>query len=268
MHGLDTPYARAFPTLLGVGVVFASLRMLLTAVTTHGGPGPTLFTTPQFSLPDALGGFTVGGPIELPILLQSAMEGFVVVGVIAVFGAFNAVVSHYELVQSAPRAFYEIGLVVTVALAFVPSTIGAIHVGARRRSCPHRRPSRTPRAFGAPRGPDSRDGDGAGSRAGRVDGLARLRPRRRHRRRTAERLVRPRVPARPRAAPSSPSSGRPEPPRSRSASSAAVGLIAAVLLASKRTRRARYRPRRITGADRALIAVVASPRRRCSLSSR
>jgi energy-coupling factor transport system permease protein len=44
----------------------------------------------------------------------------------AVFGAFNAVVSHYELVQSTPRAFYELGLVVTVALAFVPSTIQAI----------------------------------------------------------------------------------------------------------------------------------------------
>ena len=43
-----------------------------------------------------------------------------------VFGAFNAVVSHSELVQSTPRAFYEVGLVVVVALAFVPSTLSAI----------------------------------------------------------------------------------------------------------------------------------------------
>jgi energy-coupling factor transport system permease protein len=35
-------------------------------------------------------------------------------------------VSHHELVQAAPRAFYELGLAVTVALAFVPSTIAAI----------------------------------------------------------------------------------------------------------------------------------------------
>jgi energy-coupling factor transport system permease protein len=48
------------------------------------------------------------------------------VGVMAVFGAFNAVVSHYELVRIAPRAFYELGLVVTVALAFVPTTLGAV----------------------------------------------------------------------------------------------------------------------------------------------
>jgi len=44
-----------------------------------------------------------------------------------VFGAFNSVVSHSELVQSTPRAFYEIGLVVVVGLAFVPATLSAIH---------------------------------------------------------------------------------------------------------------------------------------------
>ena len=43
------------------------------------------------------------------------------------FAAFNAVVSHYELVQTVPRAFYELGLIVVIALAFVPTTIPAIH---------------------------------------------------------------------------------------------------------------------------------------------
>ena len=85
-----------------------------------------LFTTPHFGLPRLLGGFTVGGPVALPIVLHSLAEGFAIVGVMAVFGAFNAVVSHSELVQSTPRAFYELGLVVVVALAFVPSTLGAI----------------------------------------------------------------------------------------------------------------------------------------------
>ena len=111
--------------LVGVGVFFAVVRTLLTAVTTHG-VGDVLFTTPQFTLPQLLGGFTVGGPIELPVVLQSLAEGFAIVGVMAVFGAFNAVVSHSELVQSTPRAFYEVGLVVVVALAFVPSTLTAI----------------------------------------------------------------------------------------------------------------------------------------------
>jgi energy-coupling factor transport system permease protein len=124
-HARPGPYAKAFPLLVGVGVFFAVVRTLLTAVTTHG-VGDVLFTTPQFTLPQLLGGFTVGGPIELPVVLQSLAEGFAIVGVMAVFGAFNAVVSHSELVQSTPRAFYEVGLVVVVALAFVPSTLSAI----------------------------------------------------------------------------------------------------------------------------------------------
>jgi energy-coupling factor transport system permease protein len=125
-HALNTPFARAFPLLLTLGLVFAVVRIVI-AVTTAHGLGDVLFTTPHFTLPTMLGGFTVGGTVELPVLLQAATEGFAVVGVIAAFAAFNAVVSHYELVQSAPRAFYELGLVLVVALAFVPSTIGAIN---------------------------------------------------------------------------------------------------------------------------------------------
>ena len=59
------------------------------------------------------------------MLIQSAAQAFAVVGVMAAFGAFNSVVSHHELLQSAPAAFHEPGLVVTVALALVPSTIAA-----------------------------------------------------------------------------------------------------------------------------------------------
>jgi energy-coupling factor transport system permease protein len=126
IHARPGPYARAFPLLLAVGALFAVVRMLLTVATTHG-VGDILFTTPHFGLPQLLGGFTVGGTVELPIMLQSLAEGFAIVGVMGVFGAFNSVVSHSELVQSTPRAFYEVGLVVVVGLAFVPSTLAAIH---------------------------------------------------------------------------------------------------------------------------------------------
>ncbi len=125
MHARPGPYARAFPVLVGVGVFFAVARMVLTALTSHG-VGEVLFTTPDVTLPRLLGGFTVGGTIEVAVIVQSLAEGFAIVGVMAVFGAFNSVVSHSELVQSTPRAFYEVGLVVVVALAFVPSTLAAI----------------------------------------------------------------------------------------------------------------------------------------------
>lgn len=124
-HATDTPFARAFPVLIGLGAAFTLVRVVLAALTTHGA-GEVLFTLPDATVPRVLGGFTVGGTVELEVVLQAAAEGVAVIGVMAVFGAFNSVVSHYELVQAAPRAFHEVGVVVTIALAFVPSTIAAV----------------------------------------------------------------------------------------------------------------------------------------------
>jgi energy-coupling factor transport system permease protein len=64
--------------------------------------------------------------IERQVLGQALADALVIVVVIAVFGAWNAVVSHHEVLQSTPRAFHELGLVVTIALAFVPSTLAAL----------------------------------------------------------------------------------------------------------------------------------------------
>jgi len=124
-HGAGGPLGRAFPVLVGAGVAFGGLRLVLTALTSHPG-GSQFFSLPQATLPQLLGGFTVGGSVEVSVVARAAAEGWALVGVLAAFGAFNSVVSHYELVQAAPRAFYEVGLAVTVALAFVPSTVGAI----------------------------------------------------------------------------------------------------------------------------------------------
>jgi energy-coupling factor transport system permease protein len=124
-HGRATPLRRAFPIIVLSGVVFGLVRVVLVALTTHG-IGDVMFTLPDTTLPRAFGGFSVGGTIEWQVVLQAAADAFAVVGVMAAFGAFNAVAAHDELVQATPRAFHEPGLVVTVALAFVPATIAAI----------------------------------------------------------------------------------------------------------------------------------------------
>ena len=256
VHILDSPFARAFPVLLTVAVVFAFVRVALTAATTHTNAGPVLFTTPDFTLPTILGGFTVGGPISAPVVLRAAAEAFVIVGVMAVFGAFNATVSHYELVQSTPRAFYEIGLVVIVALAFVPSTIGAIN--AVREADRARTGGRVVRrgrlvrmlvpilesgmeravglaesmdargfARGGPSGSDVAAGWlGLGSLLALGGGFVAL-------------------------------VGGSEPVAAVLGVAGVVALVAAVALASRGTRRARYRPRALTTGDWALIGVSA-----------
>jgi energy-coupling factor transport system permease protein len=123
-HNAGGLLTRAFPVLVAIGVAFGLFKIVLTALTVHGSES-VLVSVPQFTLPRLVGGFTVGGTIEGEVLAQATMEALVIVGVMGVFGAFNAVVSHDELVRSLPRTFHEPGLILTVGLAFVPATIAS-----------------------------------------------------------------------------------------------------------------------------------------------
>jgi energy-coupling factor transport system permease protein len=126
VYAPDGPYRRAFGLLVAAGCLFAGVRVLITALTVHLASTTVIVSLPSLTVPRILGGFALGGPVSLGAVLQSVSEGLAIVGIMACFGAFNAVVSHYELVQSAPRAFHELGLIVTVALAFVPATIESV----------------------------------------------------------------------------------------------------------------------------------------------
>jgi energy-coupling factor transport system permease protein len=253
-HAADGPLVSAFPILLVAGLAFALLRLVLTVATTHGSGGAVLFTLPDATLPRLLGGFTVGGSVELPVVARAAAEGWAIVGVIAAFAAFNAVVNHHELVQAAPRAFYELGLAVTVALAFVPSTIAAVaavreadrartggHVVRRGRLVRQVVPvleSGMERAVHLAESMDSR-GFGRDTTAGDVAagwcGLASLL------------LLGGCFVA---------LVGRANATAVALALCGAGALVAAVVLSSRATRRARYRPRRVTAPQWGLAAVA------------
>jgi energy-coupling factor transport system permease protein len=127
LHRTDRVLSRAFPIMLGLGVLFACIRVGLTVLTTHGSGGTVLMTLPEATLPRLLGGFTVGGPIEAPVLAQAVADAVPVIGIMAAFGAFNSVVAHHELLRSVPQAFHEPALVVTVAITLVPATMRAVH---------------------------------------------------------------------------------------------------------------------------------------------
>jgi energy-coupling factor transport system permease protein len=125
VHAPTGPYRRAFPILLAAGVLFSLIRIVIAALTSHNGLN-VLMTLPELTVPRLLGGFTVGGTIEADVVLLAVAQGCAIIGMMAMFGAFNAIASHYELVQSSPRAFHELGVVTTVALAFIPSTIESV----------------------------------------------------------------------------------------------------------------------------------------------
>jgi energy-coupling factor transport system permease protein len=126
LHGLRNAISRAFPVFLALAVVFAVARVVLDALTGHVDGNHTWFTTPSAHLPDIFGGLQIGGAVQREVVLASCADAIVVIAIIAIFGAWNAVVSHHELLQLIPRAFRDLGLVIAIALSFVPSTVDAV----------------------------------------------------------------------------------------------------------------------------------------------
>jgi energy-coupling factor transport system permease protein len=76
---------------------------------------------PQLRLPG--GAVALGGPVSAGALATGFRNGLTVLLLIAAFGAFNACVSPSRLLRMTPGFLFEAGLVVTVALAFVPQTV-------------------------------------------------------------------------------------------------------------------------------------------------
>ena len=87
---------------------------LLNGLTAHVGD------TALVALPDRLPLF--GGPVTAEALVYGATNGLALATIYGAFAALNRAMSPGELVRLAPRALHEAGVVVAIAVAFVPET--------------------------------------------------------------------------------------------------------------------------------------------------
>lgn len=111
--------ATAAGLMFKVGLFFVAARVLLFGVTGHTGP-TTLVVLPAIDAPAWLGGFQVGGRITAEVVTLALAEGLKVAAVLAAFGVFMAAVPVARVMRSVPRFLHEAGLVVGIALTFVP----------------------------------------------------------------------------------------------------------------------------------------------------
>ncbi len=121
----DKPVSRAFPLFVWLAVVLVAVRTMLSAVPVGGityGEIP-LFTIPTMQLPIWLGGLNVGGVATLEMITGGFVQGLKLATLVLVFAAFNAVADHYALLRRTPRALFHAGLVVNIALTFVPHVV-------------------------------------------------------------------------------------------------------------------------------------------------
>jgi energy-coupling factor transport system permease protein len=94
------------------GAVAVPLAALFSGLTVHFGE------TVLFRLPTWLP--LLGGPLTLEALMYGATNGLTLTAIFSSFATFNRVTPARDLVRLAPRAFHEAGVVLSIALTFVP----------------------------------------------------------------------------------------------------------------------------------------------------
>jgi len=108
---------RRVPTSpLRFAVVAIPLAALFNGLTAHLGD-TVLF---HLRLPDWLP--LMGGPVTLEALVFGATNGLTLTTIFSGFAVFNQVTPVRDLVRLTPRAFHEAGVVISIALTYIPQT--------------------------------------------------------------------------------------------------------------------------------------------------
>jgi len=124
--GRSSPLAASWGLLLRVGLSLAAFSALINPLTVHHGDTP-LLTLPRLSL--RLGGIVLlelGGRITLEALSYGLVNGLSLMAVLLVFATFNVLVDHHQLLRSIPAFLYQTGMVISIAIAFVPQMMASL----------------------------------------------------------------------------------------------------------------------------------------------
>ena len=95
-------------------VVAISLSALFNGLMIHIG------STPLFRLPDRIP--LLGGAVTLEALVFGAINGLTLTVIFSDFAILNQVTPVRDLIKLTPRAFHEAGVVLSIALTFIPQT--------------------------------------------------------------------------------------------------------------------------------------------------
>jgi energy-coupling factor transport system permease protein len=113
--GRTSPVGSSWGGFVKIGLFFLLLAIPFNALSIHSGRF-VLFHLPE-NWP------IVGGPITLEAILSGAANGLSLLTILVVFAAFNAVVDHYQLLKATPAFLFHAGVVVSIAVTFVPQMI-------------------------------------------------------------------------------------------------------------------------------------------------
>jgi energy-coupling factor transport system permease protein len=113
--GRTTPIGSSWGSFVKLGVFLFALAIPFNALSIHLGQ-IVLFRLPE-SWP------IIGGPVTLEAIIAGAVSGLTLLTILVVFAAFNAVVDHYQLLRATPSFLFQAGVVISIAITFVPQMV-------------------------------------------------------------------------------------------------------------------------------------------------
>ncbi len=113
--GRTTPIGSSWGSFVKLGAFLFALAIPFNALSTHMGQIVLL------RLPE--GWPIVGGPVTVEAIIAGAVSGLMLLTILAVFAAFNAVVDHYQLLRATPSFLFQAGVVISIAITFVPQMV-------------------------------------------------------------------------------------------------------------------------------------------------
>jgi energy-coupling factor transport system permease protein len=129
--GKHHPSAQGWRSLLRLVLGLALLVIPFNALNAHAGDHVLLHLPPSWPL--------IGGPITLEAVLWGASTALGLLVLLILFGTFNLVVDQAQILRLTPSFIYEAGLVVSIALTFVPQMmISAKEIREAQRIRGHR----------------------------------------------------------------------------------------------------------------------------------
>ena len=97
------------------GLVVVTLSAIFNALMVHVGTHVIVMLPAWLPL--------IGGPITLEALLYGALNGLALTGLFVAFGVLNRAVSVQAVLRLAPRAYYPVAVVTSIAVTFVPTAL-------------------------------------------------------------------------------------------------------------------------------------------------
>jgi energy-coupling factor transport system permease protein len=113
--GRTSTIGRSWGSFVKLGLFLFALTIPINALSIHSG-NIVLFHLPE-------GWPIVGGRITLEAVIAGAVSGLALFTILMVFATFNAVVDHYQLLRATPAFLFQAGVVVSIAITFVPQMV-------------------------------------------------------------------------------------------------------------------------------------------------